>query len=231
VPIPSGGVIDLAGLITIDLPATVRKGQTFRIVLKQVMDTPAPQPTGQTTVVFEAAAPSRVNRATADRKHTPSRHILGAFQFSIQVKTASDMLPSDERDLRALERVATKVPLENRWYPVLQRYIKQLTGRVTALGGKVSDHDHDHHHHHEPDEEPIGYEGKVSGLIFDRFGDFEGFWLDTEDGRRHFSSREKEVEELIRSVWSKRIPILVIVEKQDGEKLRRIVLLRPPADL
>jgi len=71
----------------------------------------------------------------------------------------------------------------------------------------------------------------VCGLIFDRFGDFEGFWLDTEDGRRHFRSREKEVEELVRAVWSKRIPILVVVDNEDRMEPRRIVLLRPPADL
>lgn len=229
VPIPSEGTVDLAGLITLDLPSTVRKGQTFRIVLKQVVDTPAPIPTGQTTVVVEVAAPARASRRSAERKPTPPRHILGAFQFSIQVKSAADMLPSDERDLTALERVIAKVPLENRWYPVLQRYIKQLSGRVTALGGKVPGHGHDHDHDHDKDK--IGYEGKVCGLIFDRFGDFEGFWLDTEDGRHHFRSQEKEVEELVRAAWSKRIPILVVVDNEDQREPRRIVLLRPPADL
>jgi hypothetical protein len=43
----------------------------------------------------------------------------------------------------------------------------------------------------------IHYTGKVSSLIFDRFGDFEGFVLETERGRRRFESRERDVEILI----------------------------------
>ncbi len=44
VPVPSGSVGDLAGLLTLDLPATVRAGQTFRVVLHQVVDSPAARP-------------------------------------------------------------------------------------------------------------------------------------------------------------------------------------------
>ena len=96
--------------------------------------------------------------------------------------------------------------LRCQWGPLLHlgrmnksRPPAQITIRTL---GKVHDHDHDDQRHHERAEERIGCEGKVTGLIFDRFGDFEGFWLDTEDGRRHFRSREKEVEELMRTAWS-----------------------------
>jgi hypothetical protein len=34
IPIPAGGALDLAGLITLDLPASVRTGQNFHIVLR-----------------------------------------------------------------------------------------------------------------------------------------------------------------------------------------------------
>ena len=159
-----------------------------------------------------------------ERKPTPPRHIVGAFQFSIQVKTAKEILPVDERTLTLLQRVASKVPLENRWYPVFQRYVSQLGGRVKALGGRPRPGP-------APSEKRIGYEGKVCGLVFDRFGDFEGFWLDTEDGQRCFRSREREIEDLVRAAWSRRIPILVIVEKEEGEEPQKIVFLRPPVDL
>jgi hypothetical protein len=144
--------------------------------------------------------------------------------------------------------VIATVPLENRWYPVLRRYLSQLGGRIKGLGGETghgaghglghghepSDHDHDEHgfgEHERHEEKRISYEGKVSGLIFDRFGDFEGFWLDTEDGKRSFRSREKEIEELVREAWIRRIAILVIVEKEEREEPQSIVLLRPPVDL
>ena len=44
-------------------------------------------------------------------------------------------------------------------------------GRVRAVGHGDHDHDHDHDHHHE-------FIGKVNALIFDHFGDFEGFVLE-----------------------------------------------------
>lgn len=218
VPIPAGGAVDLAGLITLDLPAGVRKGQIFRIAVRQVMDSPAPLPKTPPTV---NALPAREAAASAavKRKRNKARHILGAFQFSVLVKTANEILPVDERNLAALRRVIATVPVENRWYPVLHRYLSQLGARVVGLGGKPGD------------EERISYEGKVSGLRFDRFGDFEGFWLDTEDGQRTFRSREKEVEKLVRDAWARRIAILVIVEVEDRKEPQSIVLLRHPVDL
>jgi len=231
VPIPAGGAVDLAGLITLDLPSNIRKGQTFRIVVRQVVDTPAPQPTPppQPAPAPRIAAQARAQSVTAaavERAPTSSRHIVGAFQFSILVETASDILPGDERNLRVIERVAATIPPENRWYPVFQRYISQLGGRVKALGGEPD-------HGGEPGrvERRFEYEGKVSGLLFDRFGDFEGFWLDTEEGKRRFHSREKHIEELVRAAWARRVPILVIVAKEDREKPQTIVLLRPPVEL
>lgn len=241
VPIPPGGSLDLAGLITLDLPANVRKGQTFRVVMRQVVDQPAPLPARQGGVVLQDVTRTRRAAAAVGRKPTPPRHILGAFQFSILVKTAPEILPGDERTLRLIERVFKTIPLENRWYPVFNRWISQLTGRVIGLGGKGPGHGpgqgggpgrggtgpgggHGH-------EERITYEGKISGLVFDRFGDFEGFWLDTEDAKRRFVTREKASEELVHTAWLKRIPVLVIVESDDRERPQRIVLLRPPAEI
>ena len=227
VPIPAGAGVDLAGLITLDLPADVRKGQTFRIVVRQVMDTPAPLPAPPARNT--AAAGRAAARAVVEPKPTNARHILGAFQFSVLVKTASEILPGDESNLATLQRVIATVPVENRWYPVLQRYISQLGARVVGLCGKPGGGP-GHGHAPRPGEKRIGYEGKISGLRFDRFGDFEGFWLDTEDGKRTFRSREKEVEKLVSDAWARRIAVLVIVESEDRNEPQSIVLLRPPAD-
>jgi L-Lysine epsilon oxidase N-terminal/L-lysine epsilon oxidase C-terminal domain len=208
IPIPAGGALDLAGLITLDLPASVRTGQNFHIVLRQVMDTPAPQPTIQQPVTPQAGVRSRrASKARAERGPTPSRHILGSFQFAVQVRTAKEMLPLDERNLTALERTAEKIPLENRWYPVFRRYISQLRGRVGALPRPGPGPGPG------PGPERISYEGKVSGLLFDRFGDYEGFCLQTEDGERRFFSREKEIDELTERAWRERLRIEVWVER------------------
>ena len=224
IPIPAGGVLDLAGLITLDLPARVRSGQTFQIVLRQVMDTPAPQPTTQQPgVTVTTARRNRVTEAVVERGPTPSRHILGAFEFAVQVKTASEILPGDQRNLTALERVAAEIPLENRWYPVFQRYISQLGGRVKALGGEPPGPTPG------PGPERICYEGKVSGLLFDRFGDFEGCCLDTEDGERKFFSREKEIEELSERAWRERLRIEVWVGRDALHRPLLIIVRQTPA--
>lgn len=239
VPIPTSGPLDLAGLVTIDLPVGIRAGQTFRVVVRQVTDTPGTlQRVATPTAASLETAVRRLTRRRETKLH--SRHILGAFQFSVQVKVGAQMLPTDERTLRSLHRVIATIPAENRWYPVLQRYIKQLTTRVHGLGGTppgdggypgtgpcgpgVTGH-------HPSPETLTGVQGKIVGLIFDRFGDFDGFWLDTEDGRRSFSSREREMERLVRTAWDQRIPVRVETDHDEPHRVRRLILLHPPAPL
>jgi hypothetical protein len=240
VPVPSGSLNDLAGLLTLDIPATVRAGQIFRVVLHQVVDSPAARPRPAINVTRPGglerapAAPATagvVAAAVVERRPT-ARHFLGAFQFSVLVQTRREILPIVERAQANLRRIIATIPHENRWYPVIHRYLQQVTGKVTGLGGGQGEGGgHRHEHEHERREEHRRFEGKIAGLCYDRFGDFEGFWLDTEDGKRSFRSREKEVEELVREAWIRRIAIVVIVEKEDGDEPQSLVLLRPPADL
>jgi hypothetical protein len=74
-----------------------------------------------------------------------------------------------------------------------------------------------------------GETGKVEGLIYDRFGDFEGFLLETEAGHEHrFRSREAEIEELVRFAWRDRIVITVLTEPRDQARPASIILRRAP---
>ena len=239
-PIPTSGPLDLAGLLTIDLPVGVRAGQTFRIVVRQTTDTPG---TLQRVPSLTLAGRDTMLQSLASRERKiQSRHILGAFQFSIQVKVGQELLPKDERTLRSLHRVVSTIPSENRWYPVLQRYIRQLTDRVHGLGGTPpGEGGHPGMgpcgkggpgatgHRPASSEKLTGVRGKIVGLCFDRFGDFEGFWLDTEEGHRSFDSREREMERLVRTAWEERIPILVEVDHDEPHSVRHVILLQPPA--
>jgi len=230
IPIPAGGTLDLAGLITLDLPSHIQKGQTFRVVVRQVVDTPAPRQRSVGNIPEPRVSGSH---AVAERELSIARHILGAFRFSIQVQTAREILPGDERALKALQRTIATIPMENRWYPVLNRYISQLGRRIVALGGRPAGGPPKGPGGGHPPCEPggeVSFEGKVCGVQFDRFGDFEGFWLETIDGTRRFRSREKEVEELVREAWAERIAILVIVDREDRVEPRSLVFLRPPLD-
>lgn len=73
------------------------------------------------------------------------------------------------------------------------------------------------------------FTGKIAGLIFDRFGDFEGFVLDTEDGERKFFSREKEMEELAERAWRERLRITVWAERDEPHRPLSIIVREPPA--
>jgi len=236
-PVPSGSPADLAVLLTLDLPATVRAGQTFRVVLHQIIDSPAPRPrplftAPQVGVVVRAA--TRTTAAAVVDRRINSRHFLGAFQFSVLVQTRREILPFIERTLVNLRRVIATIPHENRWFPVIQRYLRQVAGKVTGLGGHgeggpgTGQHEPGHHERHE---EHRRFEGKIASLRYNRFGDFEGFALRTEkDELRHFKTHERGMEAIVRRAWRERIAVLVISEEHEPHEPISIIFLRAPSE-
>jgi hypothetical protein len=240
VPVPSNGTRDMACLLTIDLPASVRSDQRFRVAVHQVIDGPGDRPKRRRALTGfpaarEARTPATAPAVAAIARASTARHVLGSFQFSVLVRTKKEILPAIQRARANLTRVLPTVPTENRWHPVMVRYLAQVTGRVNALG------DGGPGPHHEPPEPQGGdghglpearvrFEGKIAGIRFDRFGDFEGFILDTKDGHRDFRSREREVELLVTRAWRRRITVLVLAEQHQAHHPRSIILLRPAAD-
>ena len=83
---------------------------------------------------------------------------------------------------------------------------------------------------HRPCSRTYGHTGKISGLIFDRFGDFEGFLLDTEDGEVEVLSRERDMRDLAERAWRERLRITVWSEEDEMERHRpvRVVVHDPP---
>jgi hypothetical protein len=89
------------------------------------------------------------------------------------------------------------------------------------------EHEHEHHHAHDGDDgERAGYTGKITGLVYDRFGEFDGFLLDTEDGQRAFDTREDAIEDLVGRAWSEGIVVTVFVELSEPWRPVRFVLRR-----
>jgi hypothetical protein len=163
------------------------------------------------------------------------RRVLGAFQINLRIRTKENLLVPEEHRLALFRWIAENVLPENRWYPVMQRYIAQLAVRVTGFGGNPADvppsptgnvptqpspvetHRHEHHE----------VTGKVSGLVFDHFGDFEGFILETPGGDlERFQSREKHVMDILRDALEERIWVTVVRERHD--QVRTIILRIPP---
>ena len=226
IPIPRGASINYAGLFSVELPSgIVHQGQIFNIVVRQVTNS-----FSRTRKVRETAA--------AVTEYIQWRRVLGAFQLTIPVKNKEVLLVTEERELSVLRWIGEAIPHYSRWYPVFRRYLEQIADRVKIFGGDPmqilpSPTGEDFRKHRRPEEPKrerrIAYTGKIVGLIFDHFGDFEGFLLDTEHGEHKFFSREKEVEELAERVWRERLRITVWVGRDDRHRPLSIIVREPPA--
>lgn len=255
VPIPTGTDVNFAGLMTIDLPVTVKKGQVYGITVRQVTGVRGParelkQDSNNTVHLAvhhgvntpETTESQSVNFRSVTGKLHQWRRTLGMFRFTIPVSTKTDLLAPEERFLSILRWIQTSISVESRWFPVFNRYVDQVADRVQFMGGdpdKVkptpdgnwyhdgNGHDHDHKHDHDitgQGEKRISYTGKIAGLEYDHFGDFAGFMLETEEGERHFVSRENEVETLIHGAWTARVLVSVIVERHEPHLPQSIIL-------
>jgi len=248
VPIPQGSVVNYAGLLSIDLPAGIHKGEKFEVTIRQVTGA------GIQSKAFNGRTEA-LDGAVADRSFHPWRRVMGQFNVTIPVSTKGELLPREEERLSIMKWISASIPKKSRWWRVFQRYLEQLGGRVTFMGGqpgKVNPSPtgvwqvpykpgqpthpqpvHPVHSHptHEQTHEHARWEltGKIAGLIFDRFGDFEGFVLDVEDGERKFFSREKEMEELAERAWRERLRITVWAEHDEPHRPRTIIVREPPA--
>lgn len=112
------------GMLTVDLPEGIAKGQVFNIVVRQV--------TGE-------QPPIVVTHRLMHRVETPQpslRRIVGSFQLTIPVREKGDILPKQQRLLSNLRWIERGIPANNRWAPVFGKYVTQIAQRVDALGGE-----------------------------------------------------------------------------------------------
>jgi hypothetical protein len=79
-------------------------------------------------------------------------------------------------------------------------------------------------------ERRVDVQGKVSAVIYDRYGDFEGFVVDTEDGEQRFRSDEHAIEKLVRRAWIERIRTTVVFELDDPDRAEVIIFSGPVDD-
>jgi hypothetical protein len=107
------------GLLTVDLPEGIKKGQVFRIVVRQVI---AEQQ--RISVTHRVEEPPHI-----------WRHITGSFQLTIPVRDKADILPRQQRLLSNLRWIERAIPAKDRWSPVFSRYVTQIADRVDGLGG------------------------------------------------------------------------------------------------
>src|SRR5574340_932322 len=112
----------IPGLLTVDLPAGIKHGQVFAVMVRQV--------TGERQPVVLS---HRVEEG--ERRW---RKITGSFQLTIPVRDKAEILAHQQRLLSNLRWIERAVPAADRWAPVFRRYVAQVAGRVDAMGGDSS---------------------------------------------------------------------------------------------
>ncbi len=237
VPLPPGAAFGLTGLLSVQLPDTIHKGEQYTVIVRQLSDTFALPPVVIGIRGEERDAATREQAVNVIRW----RRVVGSYQLTIPVRTKEVIVDAESRLLSVLRWILDAVPAGDRWQPVFSRYVSLIGDRVGGLGGDP-DHikpspdgaggeagggqpghppGHGHEHTHR-------YQGKVSGLIYDCFGDYAGFLLDTCGKELEFCAREHQIEALARTAWRERMAITVVACSSDPRRPVTIILQRTP---
>ena len=145
IPVPHVSGVNFAGLLTIDLPPTVKHGQVFDILVRRISTrqgriTPAAAATAadqDRRAGGEAAGPVRAHRSglRIDEETTFTwRQTLGSFTVRIPVTDKSVMLPIEEDTLAILKWRLAHKPAPYRWRPMWEKLIELVSARVAGLG-------------------------------------------------------------------------------------------------
>lgn len=242
VPIPPGNVENIAGLLTVDLPLTVTVGQEFNIIVRRISSRrfrkepvlaqrgPAVQTVMEARENKPKTESGKIEEPKESRIIPPMRnwrYVTGTFQVKIPVTTREVMLRPDEDALAVMKWRLQVMPPGNRWHPVLQRYISYLSARIEGLGGDPNAIPAS------PDGAPlkdgsmkdlVAYTGKVVEVVYDCFGDLEGFVLGDCCTPRAFKTREKAIGEIALRACKDRLLLTVYVKRGHDDCIERIVI-------
>ncbi|MGB2665250.1 MAG: hypothetical protein WAK48_14690, partial [Candidatus Acidiferrum sp.] len=70
------------------------------------------------------------------------------------------------------------------------------------------------------------FEGKIESLIYDSFGDFQAFTVQSSSGEvRRFDSREPHLAELTRRAWQERARVMIFTESTHSNHAASIALV------
>jgi len=220
IPIPTRSHQAVVGLLTIQLPQTVRTGEQFKVDIQQ-----------HSGLIYAKTLnrrePKGGTRGQLDYTLS-ARKVLGAFRVRILVEQGESLLRTQVRNLAVLRYIYEAIPKSDSWHPVFERYIDQLGQKVEGLGvdpGLIP-----------PSADDPGipgeasackrtyYTGKVREVYFDCFGDFAGFVLETCHGCHQFRSRERRIGDLVLEASRDRLLLTIVIEEGCFEKILEIIV-------
>lgn len=232
IPIPQGQG-RYTGLLSIDLAQTSKSGGVYTVAVRQLTQVSATVRPPPPALQVEKRSRSRTAKAPAEAASSKQafswKQVRGAFQYTLN---ATSDLPGtlrypEERLLAWLKWRIGITPASSSWFPVLQRYLSVIEGRVRVFGGDPGSIGPSQggdvpgpSRPPKPGEKDELHEvtGKVVELHYDRFGDFRGFTILTEHARRHgFRGAEHEMEELVHRAWIDRTLLSVLFAEYDRE--------------
>jgi hypothetical protein len=130
IPVPTGSGSDFAGLLSVNLPPKIQRGQIFNVVVRQITDAFGwRKPLGP-----EARELAQV-AASVGTSAIRWRRIVGAFELAIPIHRKEVLLQPEERLLSLLRWVHAAIPKQSRWFPVFERYLGYMGDRVIGFDG------------------------------------------------------------------------------------------------
>jgi Zinc carboxypeptidase len=230
IPLPGRNQRPIAGLMTLQLPLSVRAGQQFRVDVQQH--------SGLTYLRTQSQRSREKSEQLTRQDYSLSqRKVLGAFRMTTVVSRGEPLLSRLVRNLAVLRYIFQAIPASDSWHPVFDRYISQLGEQVKGLGvdpaqipPSVDDPGIPGHGRPHPHRDIHCTTGKVSEVIFNCFGDFEGFVLESCAEVRRFRSLEAAIGELVLRACRERLWISVRVEQGRENRICEIIVKSGPPE-
>ena len=203
IPIPGQNRDPMPGLLTLKLPLTVQAGDSFTVDVQHH--------TGH-TVHNQIEVKRRTRTINFSR-----RHVLGGFQVNVVVKSGEPLQRKLVRNLAVLRYIFQAIPTTDNWHPVFKRYLSQLGDQITGLGIDASLIPASLDDPGLPGDihvsKPQKITGKVREVIFDCFGDFEGFVVESCSCSHYIKSKETGVAEVVLRACRERRTVTVSLDK------------------
>lgn len=227
-PIPPGSGKQFAGLFTVTLPDTVRVREEFRIQVRRIASRQFPEKLReQQEEGWQLDAITAYTAAERGVVMRNWRYVTGTFQVTIPVDTDEALLRPEETALAILKWRQQHMSPEYRWYPVLQRYIAYVSGRVNGFGGDASSIKPSLTGMPvQPKEAPkhlTEHRGKVREVIYDCFGNLKGIVLENCCSERWtFECTEESIGALALRACKERLRFTILTDERHHNRICEI---------